>query len=502
MKIRTRIGMLLAVVLVVNSVMSVFAIEQDNLLSPVNVEDTLITGFEDSGIIGEGIFLNKNEMPSLEELCHLMPDKINVRVGGTVSALNVTWECQVDEYERAERYYYQFNPVFEDYYDLSDEIRPEDIPYVPVFIYDDTDEDCDNAFVKEGDSAVEVESAGIVGAAYPNEGAVYNYITSDMGLSTAAACGIMANIQAESSFNPKAKSPGGSYGICQWTGSRFTDLQTYCTNNSLDYTSLEAQLAFLNYELTVTYKTIWNHMKNNISNTEEGAYDAGYYWCYYFERPLKKEEASVIRGNLAKNTYWNKYKTGAVESTDVTITPGQPLVPTLTVSPDETVSPPAVEKRRITADKKFSFIVGDTISVNYPGISRNEIEYKGKAGVYNKSTGEVKLSAKGKIKLFRYEGKKRRTICTIKSVEPKLKKKYTLVLGKEKKLKPKLTVEMGSVLWVSSNKKVVTVKDGVLTPLTEGTAKVTLYVNGHPFSSDVEVITKSEKKKRDKKRNK
>ena len=56
-----------------------------------------------------------------------------------------------------------------------------------------------------------------------NEEIIYNFLKNDLGLNTAAACGVLANIEKESSFrNDVIESgytweTGGGYGICQWT---------------------------------------------------------------------------------------------------------------------------------------------------------------------------------------------------------------------------------------------------------------------------------------------
>ena len=66
-----------------------------------------------------------------------------------------------------------------------------------------------------------------------NEEEIYNYCISSLGLNTAAACGVLANIEKESSFNPTASciDTNGltSYGICQWNGGRFTNLKNFCS---------------------------------------------------------------------------------------------------------------------------------------------------------------------------------------------------------------------------------------------------------------------------------
>ena len=44
-----------------------------------------------------------------------------------------------------------------------------------------------------------------------------------------------------------------------------------------------------------------------VDNSAQGAYDAGYYFCYNFERPANRESSSVSRGELAWDTYYPKY---------------------------------------------------------------------------------------------------------------------------------------------------------------------------------------------------
>ncbi|HIQ81488.1 MAG TPA: hypothetical protein IAA52_00115 [Candidatus Pullichristensenella stercorigallinarum] len=142
---------------------------------------------------------------------------------------------------------------------------------------------------------------------YSNEELTFLYLTQEAGLNTAAACGVLANIKAESSFRPTAyNSSGGSYGICQWTGSRRTRLQNYCEDRGLDYTTLTAQLQFLEYELENYYPKVMNYIRA-VDNTADGAYDAGYYFCYHFEAPANRASRSATRGNNARDTYWPKY---------------------------------------------------------------------------------------------------------------------------------------------------------------------------------------------------
>ena len=153
-----------------------------------------------------------------------------------------------------------------------------------------------------------------------NEKQIYNFLTdkeNGMGLNTAAACGILANIQHESGFRTEALGDSGtSYGICQWHNNRFSNLKKWCSDNGYDYKTLDGQLRFLEHELVTGYKSMLAGFKK-APNTAQGAYQVGYDWCYKFERPANKSQKSVERGNLAKNTYFPKYS-GVAGSYDKT----------------------------------------------------------------------------------------------------------------------------------------------------------------------------------------
>ena len=140
-----------------------------------------------------------------------------------------------------------------------------------------------------------------------NEEKIFAYLYYEMDYPAAAACGILANIKCESTFRPTAwNASGGSYGICQWTGGRYTNLKNWCADNGYDHTTLEAQCRFLKYELENRYTKVHSYMKN-VPNTAEGSYDAGYYYCYNFEVPANRGSVSIKRGNMAKDDFWPKY---------------------------------------------------------------------------------------------------------------------------------------------------------------------------------------------------
>ena len=140
-----------------------------------------------------------------------------------------------------------------------------------------------------------------------NQDIIFDYLTGVMGLNAAAAAGIVANIYCESGFQADIYGDAGtSYGICQWHNGRFTALRSWCDTNGYDYTTLEGQLPFLHHELQVSYPNIWNYV-SSVPETAEGAYDAAYYWCKYFEVPADTENKARQRGQYAAEQYWPQY---------------------------------------------------------------------------------------------------------------------------------------------------------------------------------------------------
>ena len=161
-----------------------------------------------------------------------------------------------------------------------------------------------------GTIAVGSAPAVIVSAATWQENAdyIFEYLTKRLKYSEAAACGIMANIRCESTFNPHAwNAGGGSYGLCQWTGGRYGRLQSWCGSNGYDYTTIDGQLAYLEYELQNYYPGVENYLRS-VENNRDGAYNAGQYYCYHFEAPASRGSVSVYRGGLASGTYWESYR--------------------------------------------------------------------------------------------------------------------------------------------------------------------------------------------------
>lgn len=256
-------------------------------------ESHIITGFEQNAVPVDEITVSSKYVQ--EKMIEKMPKSLPVYLDGetTLTSIPVTWYCIEEDYETSEDYYFQFNPKWDsEKYQLADNLDAlADSPYVAVFIQP----------IRTFSATSNIEE-------------IFNFMVGEMNLNSAAACGILANIEKESDFNPKATGDySTSYGICQWHADRKTSLQNWCSSNGYNYQTLTGQLHYLQYELSSNnYRYLWNGktIYNNVSsvnNSAQGAYDSGYYWCYYYEVPASKASVSVTRGNLARNTYWPKY---------------------------------------------------------------------------------------------------------------------------------------------------------------------------------------------------
>lgn len=144
-----------------------------------------------------------------------------------------------------------------------------------------------------------------------NKSEIFKQLISELDINPAAACGIMANMEHESKFDPTVVivDTNGrlSGGLCQWNGGRFSNLQSFCSRNGYNYLSIEGQIAFLHHELSSSsYRYIYDYLKG-VSNDADGAYDAAWYWCYYFEVPANRSYKADSRGYTAETRYWPEY---------------------------------------------------------------------------------------------------------------------------------------------------------------------------------------------------
>ena len=141
-----------------------------------------------------------------------------------------------------------------------------------------------------------------------NEAEIYRFLKENMQLNTAVACGILANIERESHFNPTAQvvDVNGkiSFGLIQWNGGRFENLKSFSAQNGLDYRTVNAQLRFMQHELQGAEKQAWEKLQG-IPDTLQGAYSAAYQFARWYERCWSGYYAQ--RGQTACDPYYLRY---------------------------------------------------------------------------------------------------------------------------------------------------------------------------------------------------
>ena len=296
-------------------------------------EKKLIVGYKQVGAQAS-IRFEMGEKPSLDRLLQQFPSKLDVYFLGEKKAetVSVTWESYGDDYSTTNLNYYFFTPKFDaGKYEVKGLNLQSESPYIEVI---------QNAFTYEM-----IESA----PPKENEAAVVEYCRKKLKLNTAAICGILANIYCESGFRTNAIGDGGtSVGICQWHNGRWTNLKNYAPD---DWQTLEGQLRFMRRELRGGYRSTLKYLQN-VTDDEQGAYDAAYYWCMHYEMPDKIVSRSTTRGYLAKNVYWKRYGIGEEETetetseeledgalTDEPETAGQPEDGALTDEPETAGQP-------------------------------------------------------------------------------------------------------------------------------------------------------------------
>ena len=277
-------------------------VETEKIQDAQEMEESVIvqtiTGFVDLTDEEKRIEVSYSNKPELSELMAMMPGSLEVYLDGadTATAIEVEWFCVTGDYDVSDVHYFQFSPAFDETkYRLADSIDlVTSGPYVGVFLEVSVESTAKTL------NAADVEE---------NKKKIFNALTQDMDMNSAAACGVLANIECESGFDPEATGDSGSsYGLCQWHDSRKENLIDYCEENGYDYTTVEGQMKFLEYELNSSeYRYIYDYMLSEIDNTADGAYEAGAYWCKQFERPADAENVSAIRGNLARDTYWPEF---------------------------------------------------------------------------------------------------------------------------------------------------------------------------------------------------
>ena len=129
---------------------------------------------------------------------------------------------------------------------------------------------------------------------------IAEFLRAGLGVNDAALAGVLANLQGESGFNPNKVGDGGAaYGICQWQGPRLDQMVKYCEENDLNPVSREGQLSFLVHDLINNYIYAYDQIRL-CEDSENGALQATYNFCAYYEVPADPGAESVEREEWTK----------------------------------------------------------------------------------------------------------------------------------------------------------------------------------------------------------
>ena len=127
-----------------------------------------------------------------------------------------------------------------------------------------------------------------------------DFFRRELNLHDAALAGLLSNLQGEAGFDPTRVGDGGdAFGICQWREARLEQLIAFCKEYELNPVSLEGQMKFLVYDLRENYILAYDLLRT-VENNEQGAVQATYNFCAYYEVPADPEAVSRGREKMTK----------------------------------------------------------------------------------------------------------------------------------------------------------------------------------------------------------
>lgn len=126
---------------------------------------------------------------------------------------------------------------------------------------------------------------------------IWVYLT-EHGVSDTVAAAALGNIQAESSFNPRATD--GGTGLIQWTSARAARLRAYAGSSGM--WTIEGQMSYLLHEFATSESGAYARIKAAGSPSA-----AAYAWDRYYERSAGLSTSTRMR-NAVK--WYNTFHTG------------------------------------------------------------------------------------------------------------------------------------------------------------------------------------------------
>lgn len=139
---------------------------------------------------------------------------------------------------------------------------------------------------------------------------IYNYLTAN-GWTKQAICGVLGNMQTESTINPTiwqsldAGNISGGYGLVQWTPA--TKYLDWCTDNSIDPSLMDSNLLRILYEVAENIQWIHPSMTfYEFTQSTDTPYNLGLLFLEHYERPADPDQPQ--RGTQAE--YWFDFLEG------------------------------------------------------------------------------------------------------------------------------------------------------------------------------------------------
>ena len=133
----------------------------------------------------------------------------------------------------------------------------------------------------------------------PNAREIVRFLLSK-GLNLAASIGVLANIKAESGYEPSANNRNICFGIMQWKGDRARKMKEY--TNGRWQNSLSGQLEFAWIELSTGYSGVLSKLLS-VPDTVDGAKSAADVFVRDFERPGNIDATSNARQRIAEELW-------------------------------------------------------------------------------------------------------------------------------------------------------------------------------------------------------
>lgn len=139
---------------------------------------------------------------------------------------------------------------------------------------------------------------------------IYSYMINNLGYTHNGAMAMLNNMGAESSFDPNAVNKySGAYGLCQWLD-RKSDLIEFANENGLDYTTIDAQLLFMDHELKTRYNS--GDEQHRLYDQVTGVLDVSGEWISgnvtkIYEAPVDPSNPDYVTLNqqVASNRYYS-----------------------------------------------------------------------------------------------------------------------------------------------------------------------------------------------------